>query len=87
MEADEDLIAAGKAIRRIRTDRGLSQEQLAERAGLHRNYIGFMERGERNASLKTLCTIARSLDITIGELLSGVPFDGRLRRDLKAKKR
>ncbi|MDW9957990.1 helix-turn-helix domain-containing protein [Sinorhizobium meliloti] len=72
METNEDLKAAGREIRRYRLARGLSQEQLAERASLHRNYIGFLERGERNASLTTLFAIARSLDVGLGELLSGV---------------
>jgi len=72
MEINANLKAAGREIRQHRLARGLSQEQLAERAGLHRNYIGFLERGERNASLITLFAIARSLQISLGELLSGV---------------
>ncbi|MGO7000375.1 helix-turn-helix domain-containing protein [Rhizobium leguminosarum] len=74
MESDEDLQAAGREIRQRRLALGLSQEQLAERAGLHRNYVGFIERGERNASLKTLFAIARSLGVSLGELLADVPI-------------
>ena len=72
MESDDDLVAAGLEIRRQRLEAALSQEQLAERAGLHRNYIGLVERGERNASLKALFDIARALDLSLGQLLSAV---------------
>ena len=51
----------GAEIRRCRQSTGLSQEQLAERAGLHRNHVGYLERGERNASLKALIAVARAL--------------------------
>ncbi|QFR32242.1 helix-turn-helix domain-containing protein [Ancylobacter sp. TS-1] len=72
MTQHTDLLEAGQAIRRRRMVLGLSQEQLAERAGLHRNYVGFLERGERNASLTTLFSLARALELTIGELFAGV---------------
>ncbi|KAB2907061.1 MAG: helix-turn-helix transcriptional regulator [Dechloromonas sp.] len=75
METNRDLQAAGREIRRHRLGLGLSQDQLAERSGLHRNYIGFLERGERNASLTTLIAIARSLGVSLGELLHGIPLD------------
>jgi transcriptional regulator with XRE-family HTH domain len=73
METDEQLKAAGREIRKHRLKLGLSQEQLAERAGLHRNYVGFLERGERNASLKALFSVAQSLGIGLGEMLGGIP--------------
>jgi transcriptional regulator with XRE-family HTH domain len=73
VKRDKNLVAAGIEIKRLRHSRGLSQEQLAELAGLHRNYIGLVERGERNATLKALLAVAESLDVTIGELLAGVP--------------
>lgn len=75
MHASEDLQATGREIRRHRQALGLSQEQLAERAGLHRNYVGFLERGERNASLTTLFSIARALGLSVGQLLAEVPAD------------
>jgi transcriptional regulator with XRE-family HTH domain len=87
MESNEDLRAAGREIRRHRQGLGLSQEQLAERAGLHRNYVGFLERGERNASLKTLFAVARSLGISLGELLAGVSAEAKHRRESRVEKR
>lgn len=57
-------------LRRLRKDRGLSQEDLADRCGLHRTYIGSVERGERNVTLGSLEVIANSLGISVPELLS-----------------
>jgi transcriptional regulator with XRE-family HTH domain len=65
----------GSEIRRRRTQLGLSQEELAERCGLHRNYIGGIERGERNVALKNLLNLAYGLSTTPSELLT--IFDGR----------
>lgn len=56
-------------LRRLRTKLGLSQEKFAERCGLHRTYIGAIERGERNVTLKTLGHIAESLGVTPLDLL------------------
>lgn len=64
------LRVLGEAVRTARTDRGLSQEALADRAGLHRTYIGQVERGERNLSLGNLYALADALDLRASELLS-----------------
>jgi len=53
----------GSNIKRYRTARGFSQEKLAEFAGLHRTYIGAVERGERNISAKNIAKIAEVLGI------------------------
>lgn len=59
----------GDRIRRLRTARGLTQEQLAELTGFHRTYIGMIERGERNLSLTNIATFAETLELSIAELL------------------
>lgn len=59
-----------KNTRKFRTSLGHSQERLAHSSSLHRTYIGFIERGERNVTLKTLEALAEALGITVIELLS-----------------
>jgi transcriptional regulator with XRE-family HTH domain len=58
----------GKQVREIRTAQGYSQESLADAAGLHRTYIGAIERGEQNVSIENVARIANSLDVKIAEL-------------------
>jgi len=58
----------GKRIRQLRTERNLSQEQLAELTGFHRTYIGMVERGERNLSLSNIGAFASVFDISLSEL-------------------
>jgi transcriptional regulator with XRE-family HTH domain len=60
---DEILRLFGERLRELRTERGLSQERLAELAGLDRNYIGQIERAERNVALVNIIRIAKALDI------------------------
>ena len=57
-------------VRRRLAELGLSQEQLADNCGLHRTYVGSVERSERNASLNTLEVLARALKVTVPELLT-----------------
>ena len=59
----------GLNIRKIREDKELSQEKLAEVADLHRTYIGQIERGEKNIGLKNLERIAKALKVNIKDLL------------------
>ena len=58
----------GKRVRELRKQKGYSQEQLADKAGLHRTYIGSIERGEQNVSINNIEKIAKSLKIIIPEL-------------------
>jgi len=60
--------AFGFRVRTLRHRRGWSQEELAEHCGLHRTYVGGIERGERNVSLKNIDRLARALEVRIAEL-------------------
>lgn len=62
----------GENIRTHRRNVGLSQEKLAEKSDLHRNYIGDIERGEENVSVDTLIRIATSLNVSLSDLVRGV---------------
>jgi transcriptional regulator with XRE-family HTH domain len=66
------LEAFGNNVATRRRELGLSQEGLAERAGLHRTYVGSVERGERNPALKSIVKIALALGVNPGDLLKGV---------------
>lgn len=59
-------------IRALRKEVGLSQEGLADSAGLHRTYIGAIERGERNISLINIVQLARALRVKPADLLEGM---------------
>lgn len=58
----------GERIRLLRRERNLSQEQLGELAGLHTNYIGQVERGEKNVTIESLEKITAGLHISMEEL-------------------
>lgn len=66
---DPELVAFGAALRALRLERQLTQEQLAEAAELHWSYIGQIERGERNLTLKNVLRLARGLGISAGALV------------------
>ncbi len=62
--------ALGLAIREVRLRVGISQEGLADRAGMHRTYVGGIERGERNVSFGNLLKLASALEVRPSELLA-----------------
>jgi transcriptional regulator with XRE-family HTH domain len=62
-------VAFGDTVRAARLARSWSQEDLAQRAGLHRNQIGYFERGERNAPLSAILGLAAALGTSAAELL------------------
>ena len=68
----ELLTAFGIAVRALRRERGWSQEEFADRIGLHRTYIGDIERGERNVSLINIDRIAVALEVSISALMAEV---------------
>ena len=64
----EILVSFGRKVQMRRKELKLSQEQLAEEAGLHRTYIGMIERAENNVTLGNIEKIAKALKISISEL-------------------
>jgi transcriptional regulator with XRE-family HTH domain len=67
--AADPRILLGETVRKLRLERKLSQEELAELANLHRNYVGGVERGERNVGLLNIVALARALRVKPGRLL------------------
>lgn len=64
-----DLLA--RNVRALRRQKGMSQEDLAAAANLHRTYVGSIERSERNVSLDSLCALADGLSTEVWQLLKG----------------
>ena len=64
--------ALGKRIRELRLKKGFSQESFADHCGLHRTYMGGIERGERNLTIQTVATVAKGLDLTMSQLLADI---------------
>jgi transcriptional regulator with XRE-family HTH domain len=62
-------VALGRAVREYRGGRRLSQEELGFRSGMHRTYVGGIERGERNPTYENLLKLAGALDVDAWELL------------------
>jgi ribosome-binding protein aMBF1 (putative translation factor) len=67
----------GTRIRKAREALGISQEALAERAGLHRNHVGSVERGEREIEISNLASLARALGVSLAEFFA--PFRGTVK--------
>ena len=72
MARHAELIQFGKQLRSLGSLKGMSQEQLAELADLHRNYVGGIERGERNVALRNILKLARALGVTPAKLLQRI---------------
>lgn len=60
----------GYHIKKLRIEKNLTQDQFAQICGLHKNYIGMIERGERNPSLINIEIIAKGLEISISDLMN-----------------
>jgi transcriptional regulator with XRE-family HTH domain len=71
VEDPEDVVKAlGYAVRELRVARDMSQEDLAFRTGVHRNYIGGIERGERRPTIPMIVKLAAGLDVRFSELIA-----------------
>jgi transcriptional regulator with XRE-family HTH domain len=68
----EILKALGQRIRELRSKQGYSQESFADHCGVHRTFMGTIERGESNLSFSNLVKVSEGLGITLSELLSGL---------------
>lgn len=62
------LAKFGSRVREERLRQGISQEELASRAGVHRTYIGMIERAEKNITLESIDKVARALGLTLSDL-------------------
>jgi transcriptional regulator with XRE-family HTH domain len=70
------LLAIGKRIRLERERLGYTQEQLAEKAGFHRTYVGMVERGEQNITLESCTRFADALGVGFYELMHDILLEG-----------
>lgn len=68
MDKEPILLAFGHRVQELRKERNLSQEQLADLAGVHRTYIGMIERAEKNITLRNIENIANALSVKIKDL-------------------
>lgn len=68
-EEDETLVALGQAIKELRKENELTQEELAQRADLHESYISVIEGGQRNPTWATLRSISHGLGLSLFELI------------------
>ena len=62
----------GKQVRNLRRERGWSQEDLADNSGVHRTYIGAIERGEQNVSIDNIIKLAKALGVSLEQLFKGL---------------
>ena len=69
---DPALLTLGKNLRRAREAKGWSQEEMAFKSGVHRTYVGGVERGEYNASILTIRRFTRALGIALTEAIRGI---------------
>tara|TARA_R110002051_G_scaffold188553_1_gene257967 strand:- start:10353 stop:10562 length:210 start_codon:yes stop_codon:yes gene_type:complete len=69
MKTDERMIVFGRRVREARKSKGISQERLAEMAGIDRSYMGNIERGEKNITLKKAYEVCDALEVDIKDLI------------------
>lgn len=71
-------VLVGRRVRELRQGIDISQEELAARAELHRNYVGSVERGERDIGITALSRLASALDVSVAQFFA--PFRDKPRR-------
>jgi transcriptional regulator with XRE-family HTH domain len=76
VDGDELQRVAGRYIRAVRVERGISQKQFAELLSVHRTHLGGVERGERNLTLQSLARLARPIGVNPRRLLDDVEQNG-----------
>ena len=69
---DSTLRRLGENLRKFREERAWSQEDMADKAGVHRTYVGGVERGEYNVTVLTLRKFTKTLGITVQDALRGI---------------
>lgn len=67
---DPRLVAFGERVRQMRKEKGLSQEALADLAGIDRSYMGHIERGDQNITLTKIYQISEALGVSVSDLIS-----------------
>jgi transcriptional regulator with XRE-family HTH domain len=70
MQPQRVLNSLGSTLAEIRRERGMTQEALSLATGVHRNYVGGIERGERSPTVATIAALADALGISLGELFT-----------------
>jgi len=66
-------VTVGRRVRRLRQERGISQEALARDVDMHRTYLGGVERGERNLTLRSVERLADRLGVPVRDLIGDAP--------------
>jgi transcriptional regulator with XRE-family HTH domain len=74
---DHLLKRLGQRIRELRNQKGWSQEEFADVCGVHRTYMGHLERGEKNLSFRSMMRVAGAVDVPLSALFSGLAGCGK----------
>ena len=75
--SNQVLRALGQRIRELRTEQGYSQEAFADKCGVHRTFMGTVERGESNLSFENILKVATTLGVTLSALFSDIEGKAR----------